>query len=87
MLILLSMVMVSFFFAAWKCAKNSCINMKSKLAAQILNSGLVVEGRGQFLGGFMACFFAGLFVFAILFGFVVCLGILAIEELLGILVA
>ena len=61
--------------------------MKNKLAAQILGSGLVVEGRSQFLAGFLACFFAGLFVFAILFGFVECLGALAIAELFGILFA
>ena len=63
-----------------------CINMKSKLAAQILSSGMVVERRSQLLGGCLACFFACLFVFALLFRAVVCPAVLAIEELLGILV-
>ena len=85
MLILLKMVMVSFLFAAWKCAKIMCFNMESKLAAQMLSSGVVLEGRSQFLGGFLACLFAHLFVFALLFR-AVCLVVLAIEEPLGILV-
>ena len=86
MLILLKMVMVSFLFAAWKCAKIMCFNMESRLAAQMLSSGVVVERRSQFLGGFLACLFARLFVFAFLFRAVLCLAVLAIEEPLGILV-
>ena len=78
--------MVSFLFAAWKCATIMCFNMESKLEAQMLSSGLVREGRRQFLGGFLARLFACLFVFALLFRMVVCLGVLAIEELFGILV-
>ena len=64
-----------------------CFNMESKLAAQMLSSGLVLEGRRQFLGGFLACLFARLFVFALLFSPMVRLAVLAIEELLWIFVA
>ena len=63
-----------------------CFNMMSKLAAQTLSSGLVLQGCRHLLGGFLACLFARLFVFALLFGPMVRLAVLAIEELLGILV-
>ena len=55
-------------------------------SSDIESSGLVIERRSQFLGGFLACLFARLFVFALLFRAVVCLAVLAIEEPLGILV-
>ena len=52
----------------------------------MLSSGMILEGRSQFLGGFLACLFARLFAFALLFSPMVRLAVLAIEELLGILV-
>ena len=62
-----------------------CFNMESNLAAQMLCSGLVLQGRRHLLGGFLACLFARLCVFALLFCPMVRLAVLAIEELLGIL--
>ena len=63
-----------------------CFNMMSKLAAQMLSSGLVLQGCRHLLGGFLACLFAHICVFPLLLGSMVRLAVLAIEELLGILV-
>ena len=63
-----------------------CFNMKSKLEAQMLSSGLVLQGYRHLLGGFLAYLFACVFVFPLLLSPMVRLAVLAIGELLGILV-